>query len=112
MEIFKKYFPSKYFLATIFSLLGLFAPFIFAVRKNPPTDYNAYIRARYEAMYKNRYGGAGGVNMGGPYNNTENPFNQQNNNQSKNSDSKEPFEDFNSEKPKDPFEEFNDKDKN
>ncbi len=99
--IFKKYFPNHYFAATVMSVIGLFAPFIFAVRNNNPVDYNDYMRARYANYYGNNF--TGGQNVNNPYGqNTQN-----------NGYQKSPFEDFEENKNSsssnnDPFEEFDD----
>lgn len=109
-EVFKKYLPNRYFIATFCSIIGLFAPFIFAVRKNKEVNYQEYMRARYEAMYRSRYGANGGF---GGYNNqsqnTNEPFGQYSQNQnSSQAQAGEPFEDFTN-KSSDPFDEFDDK---
>ena len=93
--LFTKYFPQRHMLATILSLfLGLFAPFVFAIRNNEPVDYAEYMKKRYQATYGNQYGN--------PYGNP----NQQNTNTQR---SDEPFSEF-KEKEKSPFEEFEDND--
>lgn len=50
-SFFKKYYPNHYILASIFSFMGLFAPFAFAVRNKEPVDFNEYMRAKYQRFY-------------------------------------------------------------
>ncbi len=94
VDLFKKYWPNNYILGSILSCLGLFGPFVFAIRNKPQVDYNQYIRNRYSRYY----------NPYGP--------NQYGRPQQPNSPGQEdPFGDFSS-KDQDPFSEFdNDKDK-
>ncbi len=99
--IFKKYFTGYYWIATIFSVIGLFPPFIFAVRKNKPMNYNEYMRTRYAQMYGNSYYGAGQQSP------NQSPFEDFNGNDS---EPQEPFEEFDENKGNDdPFDEFNGK---
>ena len=84
MSLFKKYAPKNYM---ILALLGAFVPMsryivIFCLRNKQEIDYEAYMRARREAMareYQQRYGGAYGTPYGGTqYNNPyANPYPQQ-----------------------------------
>lgn len=93
VNLFKKYLPQHYMLATVMSVLGLFAPFVFAVRKREPINYIDYLRSRY-----NRYGY-------GPYGN---PYGQQGPQQKQ---PEHPFSEFaekNEVDPGDPFKEFSD----
>ena len=63
INLFRSYWPQHHVLATLMSLfLGLFAPFVFAIRKKEPISYLDYMRSRYNY---NPYGN--------PYNN--NPYN-------------------------------------
>lgn len=73
MGLFKRYAPKNYMLL---SLIGVFIPMsrfivIFCLRNKQAIDYEAYIRARREAMareYQQRYGGGYGTPYGGnPY---------------------------------------------
>ncbi len=69
LGLYKKYYPKNYML---FAFLALFVPLsryivIFALRNRTPVDYDAYMRARYEAYMRQRgqYGQYGGY--GNPY---------------------------------------------
>ncbi len=57
VNLFKRYLPNHYLLAAIVSLLGFFAPFVFAVRKREPMNYIDYLRSRYQhnPYYGNPY---------------------------------------------------------
>ena len=57
VNLFKRYLPNHYLLAAIISLLGFFAPFVFAVRKREPMNYIDYLRSRYQhnPYYGNPY---------------------------------------------------------
>ena len=107
---FKTYLPAHSLVATVFSVLGLFPPFAFAVRKNEKIDYEQYIRAQYTAFYgapphgPNPYGG----NQGGYYtrntvNGQDHPFGEFDDKE------KEPFSEFNDDGPFDEFEDKGDK---
>ncbi len=102
ISLFRKYYPQHYMLAGILSLFGLFAPFVFSVRKREPVNYMDYIRERYQRFGYGPYGN--------PYNNPYNtPY-------GKNMERppETPFKDF-AEKgevdPGNPFAEFYDNDK-
>lgn len=104
--LYKKYTPKNYMLL---SILGVFIPMsryiiIFCLRNKQAIDYEAYVRARREAMareYQQRYGGAYGTPYGGnPYGNPYGTPNAQPPQQPE-----EPFGEFGEEKEK-PFEEF------
>lgn len=113
---FRSYLPGHYLVATIFSVLGLFPPFAFAVRKNTKIDYNEYVRAQYIAFYGNQppHQNGNGYNNYNNYNNYGNTYTR--------SDitSADPFSEFEEKKEEpfsefgakndDPFEEFNGKD--
>jgi len=61
VQLFKKYWPSHFVLATILSfILGLFPIFAFVVRNKEPMDYTEFLRSRYNSFYANGnpYGGA------------------------------------------------------
>ncbi len=68
VNLFRKYWPQHHVLATIFSALGVFGPFVFAVRNKEPMEYIDYLRSHYQAYgpYGNPYGGQGGY-YGNPY---------------------------------------------
>ena len=51
INIFRKYYPQHYIIASVFSSLGLFGPFVFSIRKRKEVNYGDYIRARYGNMY-------------------------------------------------------------
>lgn len=109
INLFRKFWPQHYVLASVLSiLLGLFAPFVFAIRKKEPVDYMEYIRSRYN--YYNPYGPYGGP---GPYG-RGNPYGPYGNNVHA-QPPEHPFEEF-AEKgevdPGDPFGEFSDKNDN
>lgn len=106
INIFRKYYPQHYIIASVFSFLGLFGPFVFSIRNRKETEYSDYIRARYGNMY-------------GPY---SNPYNG-NPNDSRYGDPRygqnyreerppeTPFKDFTERgdvDPGDPFSEFSD----
>lgn len=59
-NFFRAFLPNHYFVATLFSVLGLFGPFAFVVRNNDRIDYAAYARSRYSAFTGGGYGGYGG----------------------------------------------------
>lgn len=80
--LFRTFWPEHYILASILSVCGLFAPFVFAVRNRKPIkNYVEYMRKKY--YYNNPYG--------------PNPYGRTG--------------DYSAPKPQDPFEEFEDKDK-
>ena len=51
INILRKYYPQHYIIASVFSFLGLFGPFVFSIRNRKETKYSDYIRARYGNMY-------------------------------------------------------------
>lgn len=57
-NLFKRYLPNHYLLATVVSLFGFFGPFVFAIRKKEPINYMDYLRSRYQSYgpYGNPYG--------------------------------------------------------
>ena len=85
-SLFRKYLPRHFLLAGILSVMGVFAPFVFAIRNKEPFNYEEYIRKRYESMYS---GGNPYTNSNVNYRQGGNPFNQ-------NQRPTDPFEDFNS----------------
>lgn len=108
INLFKCYWPQHYILAAILSIIGLFAPFAFVIRKKDPVDYMDYVRSRYNYYnypYGNPYGGAprGGNPYGNQYGQPNGQYNQA---------PPTPFEEFADKgevDPGDPFDEFNDK---
>ncbi len=59
INLFRRYAPRHYILFSILSFMGIFAPFVFAVRKKEPVNYSDYLRSRYSMWYANGnpYGG-------------------------------------------------------
>ncbi len=57
MGIFRKFWPQRYILATVLSVLGLFAPIIFIIRNKKAIDFNDYMRSRYYGHGYNPYAG-------------------------------------------------------
>ncbi len=101
MGIFRKFWPQRYILATVLSILGVFPIMIFIIRNHKAINFDDYIRSRYYGHAHNPYGGVGGVDMrmGG-----ESPVNRQNQKMGK--EPLDPFEEFEntkSEKGEDPF---------
>lgn len=84
-SLFRKYLPRHFILAGILSIMGVFAPFVFAIRNREPFNYEEYLRKRYESMYS---GGNPYTNSNVNYRQGGNPFNQ-------NQRPADPFEDFN-----------------
>lgn len=50
IALFRKFWPSHYMLAAVFSVMGLFPVFVFAVRKKQAVNYADYVRSRYYGM--------------------------------------------------------------
>ncbi|MBO5068176.1 MAG: hypothetical protein J6C62_07240 [Clostridia bacterium] len=105
--LFRKFWPQHHVLASLLTIfLGLFAPFVFVIRKKEPVNYMEYLRSRYNYNpYSNPYGN--------PYNNPNSYNNPYNNGQSAPKRPEHPFSEF-AEKdevdPGNPFSEFSDKD--
>ena len=57
--LFRKFWPERYVLATVLSVLGLFPIMAFVIRKKKAINFNEYMRSRY---YGHRYNPYGGVN--------------------------------------------------
>ncbi len=103
INLFRKFWPQHYMLATIFSILGFFAPFVFAIRNNKPVNYNEYMRNRYgmyysQPPYTNNGQGANNYNgynhqQNSPFSEYDNKANNQNGNRNN-----EPFSEFDDEK--------------
>lgn len=109
--LFRRFWPQHYVLASLLTIFfGLFAPFIFAIRKKDPINYMEYLRSRYNYNPYNPYGP-----YGNPYSNPNSYNNPYNNGQSAPNRPEHPFSEF-AEKgevdPGNPFEEFDEKDKN
>lgn len=51
--LFRKFWPEHFFVGIIFSIFGLFAPFVFAIRNNKPVNYFEYMRRKHNASYGN-----------------------------------------------------------
>ena len=106
VNLFRKFWPEHYILAAVLSFMGLFGPFVFAIRNRKEVNFAEYIRRRfYSAGYPpygpyGPYGGGQGTPNAGA---TGEPFGDTS---EKNDD---PFGEF-SDKPDDPFGEFSDKD--
>ncbi len=95
----QKYFPKNYMLLAVLSLFIPEAHFIiiFALRKRRPIDYQAYMRARYEAHMRQQYGQYGAGQQGNPYG--ANPYARPNpaqNNAPTQTPADDPFEEFSS----------------
>ncbi len=105
--LFRKFWPQHHVLASLLTIfLGLFAPFVFVIRKKEPVNYVEYLRSRYNYNpYANPYGN--------PFNNPNSYNNPYNNGQGAPKRPEHPFSEF-AEKdeidPGNPFSEFTDKD--
>ncbi|MBQ3219532.1 MAG: sulfur globule family protein [Clostridia bacterium] len=109
IALFRKFWPQHYILATVLSFLGLFAPFVFVIRKKEAIKYSDYLRSRYNAYYGpygnpygrpphgNPYGNPYGNAYGGQDTQPEHPFAE--------------FAERGEVNPGDPFEEFSEKGK-
>lgn len=87
IALFRKFWPQHYILASVLSFFGLFAPFIFAIRKKPAINYAEYMRSRNQYYYGNGYNGQ---NYQNNYNNTyNNGYAQQSS-----SSNEDPFSEF------------------
>ncbi len=117
INLFRKFWPQHYVLASILSVFGVFAPFVFAIRKKDPINYMDYLRSRYNYNpYGNpygHYGPQGGPYGGNPYGNPhaapkapEHPFEEFADKGEV--DPGDPFSDFNA-KNDDPFSDFDKK---
>lgn len=101
INLFKKFWPEHYILASVLSIMGLFAPFAFAIRKKSAVDFNEYMRQKFN-RYNNPYGSH-------PYGRDRNPYDNQNTQNYNNyRRPEEPFSEFDK---GEPFGEFSDKDK-
>ncbi len=96
-NIFKNYLPRHSFIATLFSFLGFFGPFIFAVRNNEKFDYAAYMKRRYQAFYGNQNPNGGQPFYGNSASQEKTPFDEfdkQSGEENKNGGSDDPFDEF------------------
>ena len=99
INLFKKFWPEHYIIASVLSVFGFFGPFVFAVRNRKAVNYAEYMRNRY--YYNNPYGP-------NPYggNDAQRDYRPQ-----------EPFSEYDKDKKEnddddsDPFSEFNNKNK-
>ena len=91
--LFRKYWPERYLLATVLSVFGLFAPFVFAIRKRKAVKYEDFVRRKYYGAYGNPFNN--GVNQNQQQRNTKEPEN--------------PFEEFSGDRKDDVFSEFDEK---
>ncbi len=99
--LFRKFWPQRYVLATVLSVLGFFPIMAFIIRKNKAINYNEYMRSRYYGHGFNPYGGSS--------THTNNYGATGGNASSQVKEPESPFEEFeNSNKQDDPFD-FNDK---
>ena len=98
INLFRRFWPQHYMLASLLSIfLGLFPIFIFVIRNKPAINYADYMRARYQrfAPFNNGNDGYGAPSGQTPFEDFEDK---------KNKRPEEPFKDFNNKK--DPFDEF------
>ncbi len=102
INLFRKFWPQHYMLASLLSIfLGLFPIFVFVIRNKPAINYADYMRSRYQRYnpygnpYNNPYGNGGynGANSQTPFEDFEKK-------------KEEPFKDFEDNNKKDPFDEF------
>ena len=54
IALFRKFWPQHYILASVLSVMGLFPPFVFAIRNRQPVKYADYLRSRF--YYADSYG--------------------------------------------------------
>lgn len=107
-NLFRKYSPAHYVLFSILSILGLFAPFVFAIRNNEPIDFAEFLKRRNPF-----YGGNGnnGNYYNGYYGNNNNYNNYNGNNGNPYSGNNGNGRNDGNDEPKSPFDDFPD-DKN
>lgn len=113
IALFRKFWPQHFILATVLSFLGLFSPFVFAIRKKEEINYQEYLQARYNARY-GMYGAPYGNSYGNPYQGgaqrqtpPDNPFSEFA--ERGEVDPGDPFKEFSEDK--EPFSEFDKDDK-
>lgn len=111
-NVFRKYWPAHFVLATIFSIFGAFPIFVFIIRKKQPVNYFEFLRTRYQNMY-GPYGpyGSQGPNFNGGQGN---PYGARGYGNSQANTQNNPFQDFEPKQNKpfeEPFSEFNSNDK-
>ena len=100
-NFFRCFLPNHYFIATLFSIFGLFGPWAFVVRNNERVNYAEYMRSRYASFY----GTGGGYNGYNGYDqssyrsaNNDDPFEETSGDDGKNTESDDPFGEFNDKK--------------
>ena len=119
-NLFRKYWPQHFVLATMFSMFQLFPIFAFIIRNKKPMSYLEYLRTRYQNMH-------GPYGPQGPYGQYQNPYNQNGNPNGQghyggqnyygnpyNQNQQNPFQDFenkNNRQPEEPFSDFFSNDK-
>lgn len=113
INVFRKYWPQHFLLATILSIFGLFPIFAFVIRNKKPVNYFEFLNSRYQSTY-GPYGPYGANGPRGPY--SQGPFTQSNGNPYNNpyaNVQNEPFQDFEPKQKRveEPFSEFNSNDK-
>ncbi len=93
LALFRKFWPQHYILASILSALGLFAPFVFIIRKNKAVQWSEYARSRYNyyTPYNKPYGNQYGRPQPRREEKVENPFSEFSDESKKND---EPFSEF------------------
>lgn len=99
-NLFRKYSPAHYVLFSVLSILGLFAPFVFAIRNNEAIDFAEFLRRKNPFYSGNGNNGNYYNDYYGAYNNrngnrdyTGNPYSGNNGNDGKD-EPKSPFDDF------------------
>lgn len=105
VNLFRKFWPQHYILAAVLSFMGLFGPFVFAIRNNKEVNYADYLRSRFGAGF-NPYGpygfyGRGGQNAGDANGSRRDPFGEFSERED------EPFGEY-SDAPEEPFGEYSD----
>lgn len=91
-EIFKKYYPRRYFLFTVLSLFGGFSVIVFVLRNRKPINYSDYMREQYARMYSAGYNNPYNNPYGNPYGSANTQ--EQNEEQNKTNEPEEPFGEF------------------
>ncbi len=98
-NVFRKYWPQRFVMATILSVFGIFPIMVFIIRKKQPVNYFEFLRTRYQNAY-------------GPHGQNPNPYNSQHGfyGQNPNANNQNPFQEFEpkSNQPyEEPFSDFN-----
>lgn len=112
-NVFKKYWPQHFVLATIFSIFGAFPIFVFIIRNKQPLNYFDYLRTRYQNYGPYSPYGYGPRGPQGNPNNPNNPYTQNGYGNTYANAQNNPFQDFEPKKnnPEEPFADFNSNDK-